>query len=251
MKIRLRLGPVAIGVFVLLGCQGVSHAKAQGDRDRTETELAVKADKIAYQALPAPAVFRSQVPDSLRANLPPDPTPFGNRVQKISGSISIQAWDRTEETRAKPPYTDDAAQVTATFTTADGARWKVVQTEIAARKPDGSSHLFAGLGTNVIVHGDTGKENPLMPKMNAALSMWGPAKVYKDGELVKDDAVLHIMVTSRARTASDFRYQRYDRTGGPVDEVHLFLNPKNHLPAPGGFLHIMWERASVTAKERG
>lgn len=207
-----------------------------------------RADKIVFQALPAPAVFRSQVPQAMQAKLPPDPTPFGNQMQSIKGSIVIEAWDRTETSRPEPPYTDDAAKVTAKFSTADGARWKVVQTAIAGRQSDGSAFLFGGLGTDVVVHGDTGKESPLLPKMRAALTMWGPAKVFKNGKLVKSDALLHIMITSRAHTEPDFHYTDYDATAGPVDEIHLLVDPQNQLPAPGGYLHIMWERAEVTAE---
>lgn len=210
--------------------------------------VTARADSIAYQALPAPAVFRSQVPEAMQAGLPPDPTPFGNRVQRAEGSIVIEAWDRTEESRSQPPYTDDSARVEATFTTADGARWKVLQSSVAGRKADGSAFLFGGLGTDVVIHGNTGRENPLMPKMRAALSMWGPAQVYKNDQLVKPDALLHIMITSRARSEPEFHYSDYDRTAGPVDEIHLFLAPGNRLPAPGGFLHMMWERAHVTTE---
>jgi len=198
-----------------------------------------------FQMLPSKAVFRNHVPVSMRGHLPPDPTPFGNRVAKISGTIHVEATDRTEALLPEAPYTRDRASVEARFVTADGARWHVVQTRVAPRLKDGSPKLFAGVGIDRIVHGATGKENPLMPKMNAALTMWGFAKVYKNGVLVKNDALLHIMVTSRARSPENGLYGSYDVTDQPVEEIHLFLNPANHLPAPGGFLHVNWERSIV------
>jgi hypothetical protein len=249
-------GTLAALILVL---SGADCGAGRGDEPRKQASeesgghplsahVTARADSIVYQALPAPAVFRSQVPEAMQAGLPPDPTPFGDRVQMTGGSIVIEAWDRTEESRPQPPYSDDGAKVEATFTTADGAPWKVIQSSVAGRKADGSAFLFGGLGTDVLVHGNTGRENPLMPKMRAALSMWGPAQVYKDDQLIKSDALLHVMVTSRARTEPDFHYSDYDRTLGPVDEIHLFLNPQNRLPAPGGFLHMMWERANVTTE---
>jgi len=252
---RLAVGTLAALTLMLSGAacgtgRGEESREVRGGHPAGKHVIA-RADSIVYQSLPAPAVFRSQVPQAMRARLPPDPTPFGNRVQMTEGSIVIEAWDRTGESRPRPPYTDDRAKVEATFTTADGARWKVVQSAVAGRKADGSAFLFGGVGTDVVVHGNTGRENPLMPKMRAALSMWGPAQVYKDDKLIESEALLHIMITSRARTDPHFYYTDYDMTRGPVDEIHLFLNPRNRLPAPGGFLHITWERARVTATAMG
>ena len=198
-----------------------------------------------FQILPSPAVFRDQVPASMGHHLMADPTPFGNRVARISGTIHLEASDRGDVLLSAPPYTTDRADVEAEFTTPDGAKWKVVQTGVAARLPDGSPKLFAGVGTEKVVHGDSGKENPLMPKMHAALTMWGFADVYKNGKLVKRGALLHVMVTSRARSPENGQYRGYDVTTRPIEEIHLFLNPANKLPAPGGFLHVNWERSVV------
>jgi len=153
-----------------------------------------------FQILPSPAVFRNQVPAKMQSGLPQGPTPFGNRVARISGTIHVEATDRTGDLLPDAPYTRDSASVEAEFVTADGAKWKIVQTRVAPRLKDGTPKLFAGVGIDQIVHGNTGRENPLMPKMKAALTMWGFADVYKDGALVKADALLHIMVTSRARS---------------------------------------------------
>ena len=221
------------------GCQ------ARQAEQTAAAHVAATGGGPVFQMLPSPAVFRDQVPAPMRGNLPDDPTPFGNRVARISGTIHVEATDRTDDLLPDPPYTRDSASVEAEFVTDDGARWKVVQTRVAARLADGSPRFFAGVGIDKIIHGDTGKENPLMPKMNAALTMWGFADVYKDGVLVKSDALLHIMVTSRARSLEDGHYGGYDVTDRPVEEIHLFLNPANKLPAPGGFLHVNWERSAV------
>ncbi|MFQ5689310.1 MAG: hypothetical protein ACE5HQ_03450 [Gemmatimonadota bacterium] len=204
----------------------------------------VGADPV-YQILPSAAAFSDRLPERLRESPPGDATPFGNRVARISGTIRIRAVDRGDDLLPDPPYTRDEARVTAEFTTADGTQWRIRQTRVAARLPDGSPRLFAGVGMDQLVHGDTGRENPLMPKMEAALTMWGFADVFKDGELVKRDALLHIMLTSRARDLEDGHYLDYDVSGQPVQEIHLFLNPGNQLPAPGGFLHVNWERSKM------
>jgi len=226
-------------VFAAAGCQ-----RQQVVRPATTPQLLATGGGPVFQMLPSPAVFRDQVPARMRGNLPKDPTPFGNRVARISGTIHVEASDRTEHLLAEAPYTYDSASVEAEFVTEDGAKWKVVQKRVAPRLKDGTAKLFAGVGIDKIVHGDTGRENPLMPKMKAALTMWGFADVFKDGALVKNDALLHIMVTSRARSVQDGSYGSYDVTNQPIEEIHLFLNPANHLSAPGGFLHVNWERSA-------
>lgn len=228
-------------VLGLAGCQTNQAVR----RPALERHVAATGGRPVFEILPSPAVFRDQVPSSMRDNLPPDPTPFGNRVARISGTIYVEATDRTEELLPDTPYTSDSASVQAEFLTEDGAKWRVVQTGVAARLQDGSPKLFAGVGIDKTVHGNTGKENPLMPKMKAALTMWGFADVYKNSQLVNHNALLHIMVTSRARSLDDGHYVNYDMTDQPVDEIHLFLNPGNHLPSPGGFLHINWELSQV------
>ena len=226
--------------FALIGCQ-----ENRAVRPGTIPHLLATGGGPVFQILPSPAVFRDRVPAPMRSNLPKDPTPFRNRVMRISGTIHVEAIDRTEDLLPDAPYTSDSASVEAEFITEDGAKWKVVQTRVAPRLKDGAPKLFAGVGIDKIVHGDTGRENPLMPKMKAALTMWGFADVYKDSVLVKTDALLHIMVTSRARSLEDGRYGSYDVTARPIEEIHFFLNPANNLPAPGGFLHVNWERSTV------
>ena len=237
---RIRAISTLVLTLSLVGCQ-----TNQRSEPGTVPHASATGGGPVYQMLPSPAVFRDQVPVTMRGHLPKDPTPFGNHVAKISGTIQVDATDRTENLLPDAPYTRDSASVTAEFVTEDGAKWKVVQTRVAPRLKNGKPKLFAGVGIDKIVHGNTGKENPLMPKMNAALTMWGFADVYKDGALVKKDALLHIMVTSRARSLTDGHYTDYDVTAQPIEEIHLFLNPANKLPAPGGFLHVNWERSTV------
>ncbi|MFQ5678576.1 MAG: hypothetical protein ACE5HP_03875 [Gemmatimonadota bacterium] len=228
----------------LTGCSG-GGSDEEGQPPEPPQHIDAVGGGPVFQILPAAAVFRDRVPEEMRATLPNDPTPFGDEVALISGTIRIEATDRSDQLLPDPPYTADEASVTAEFTTEDGARWRVEQTRVAARLPDGSPRLFAGVGIGQVVHGDTGRENPLMPKMTATLTMWGFADVFRDGDLVKRDALLHVMFTSRARDLEDGHYLSYDVTQQPVEEIHLFLNPGNRLPAPGGFLHVNWERSKI------
>lgn len=233
--------------FTLLLALGWSGCQANPPAlEEPAPHLVATGGGPVFQILPDSAVFRDSVPEALRADLPPDPTPFGNRVVRISGTIRVEATDATEDLLADSSGTRDSAAVEAEFVTEDGARWKVVQTRVAPQEPNGSPHLFAGLGIDRTVHGNTGMENPLMPRMKAALSMWGYADVYQNDDLVKTDAVLHIMVTSRARSLEGGRYGAYDVTAEPIEEIHLLLSPDNNLASPGGFLHVNWERSTVT-----
>ncbi|MFQ5701466.1 MAG: hypothetical protein ACE5HU_06455 [Acidobacteriota bacterium] len=235
----------AAGSFFLLALAVAAGRPAGAPGEEPARHVVAEGGGPVFQIFPSPAVFRDRVPERMRGALPEDPTPFGNRVARISGTIHVEATDRGDDLLPDSPYTNDEAAVQAEFVTEDGARWKVVQTRVAARLQDGSPKLFAGVGVDKVVHGETGKESPLMPKMKAALTMWGFADIYKNGKLVKSDALLHIMATSRARSAQDGQYGSYDVTSQPIEEIHLFLNPANKLPAPGGFIHVNWERSTV------
>lgn len=216
----------------------LSPALAEGS-SRTFS-LHVVGTSPVYQVKPGPPVFlENVVPGASGSGR--SSTPYSNDVTEIQGTISVEATDRTPKTRSDPPYTQDTATVIAQVTTKDDTTWNVVLKDVNARKPDGSPRLFGGLGTNVTVHGDSGRETRLLPKMNALLTMWGSSRVYRNGELIREHAQTHVMVNSRTRNSKTGQFYGYDTTDRPVQEVYLLLYASNNLPTPGGFLNVYWE----------
>lgn len=69
----------------------------------------------------------------------------------------------------------------------------------------------------VDLHGDTGNEAPVMPKIFNYLAGWGPTDVYVNGELQYEDLVGHIMFSERSRR-SDGSIRRGDEVYSPMLE---------------------------------
>jgi hypothetical protein len=194
------------------------------------------------QALPGPSPFPDRIPEYLRSVLPEN-VPYSNNVERLSGgTIRLVAFDRTAN---DTKLSSDSMAVEIAFTDAEGAAWRIEQ---AALAPLSSNPIaepwFGGLVIDTLYHGDTGNGTPLEPKVDCAMCSWGWADVYKDDARVASSVLLHLMVTSDTR-GDDFEYACYDCTDRPVRQVHVVVPPREYLPSPGGFLHVMWQDAEI------
>lgn len=232
------VGSLCLGVLlVTLGGCGVVDSWAPTGDDSSRV-VHVAGEPPVFQVKPGPPVFLDRVIPEASSGSGESSTPYSDRTVRIQGTIRVRAVDKTQETLSDPPYTHDTATVVARLTTADSTDWTVVLQTVNARKADGSPRLFGGLGTDVIVHGDSGRENRLLPKMDALLTMWGSSEVYRNGELIREEARTHVMINSRTRNPDTGKFYGYDTTDRPVKEVYLLLYASNQLPTPGGFLNV-------------
>src|SRR3989449_10990115 len=121
--------------------------------------------------------------------------PYSDNVTPISGTFTFNAWDKGA--------TRDSVDGTAEFVTQDGARWKLamdrVQTKDVPHHP-----RFGGVILGLYYHGNTAVHTPLVPTINSAVALWAFAHLYKDGALVTDNAMVHVMLLSRTRRVGDF-----------------------------------------------
>jgi hypothetical protein len=92
---------------------------------------------------------------------------------------------------------------------------------------EGSEFWEGGVADFVWLHGDTGQEAPVMPRVRAYLSTWGPADIYVNGELIYEDLVGHMMYTEGSRDKESFAIYNADRSG--------FYSPKDS--ANGSIAH--------------
>ena len=164
--------------------------------------------------------------------------PYSNNVAKISGDISLVAVDRGAS--------GDLVAGTATFTAQDGARWKVVMDRVQT-KDIPFNPRFGGVIMGLFYHGASGVHTPLVPTIQSSLALWAFAHLYKNDQLVTDNAMVHIMLLSRTRRVSDWALDCWDCSGRPVEELQLQVTPAPNTPAfdaPGGFLFVNWEKSS-------
>ncbi len=164
--------------------------------------------------------------------------PYSNNVAKIAGDISIVAIDRGAS--------GDSVSGTANFTAQDGTRWKVVMDRVQT-KDIPFNPRFGGVIMGLFYHGASGVHTPLVPTIQSSLALWAFAHLYRNGQLVTDNAMVHVMLLSRTRRTSDWALDCWDCSERPIEELQLQVTPEPNMPAfdsPGGFLFVNWEQSS-------
>jgi hypothetical protein len=167
--------------------------------------------------------------------------PYSNNVAKIAGNISLVAVDRGAS--------GDSVSGVAEFTAQDGARWKVVMDRVQTKNIPFNPR-FGGVIMGLFYHGASGVHTPLVPTIQSSVALWAFAHLYKNDELVTDDAMVHVMLLSRTRRASDWALDCWDCSDRPIEELQLQVTSAPGTPAfaaPGGFLFVNWEKSSGKA----
>jgi len=165
--------------------------------------------------------------------------PYSNNVATISGDISLVAIDRGAA--------GDSVSGVAEFTTQDGSRWKMVMDRVQT-KDIPFNPRFGGVIMGLFYHGASGVHTPLVPTIQSSLALWAFAHLYKNDQLVTDDAMVHIMLLSRTRRTSDCALDCWDCSDRPIEELQLQLTPPPNTPpfdSPGGFLFVNWEKSGA------
>lgn len=171
--------------------------------------------------------------------------PYSNNVAKISGEISLTAIDRGA--------TGDSVSGVAQFVTQDGARWRVVMDRVQT-KDIPFNPRFGGVIMGLFYHGASNVHTPLVPTIQSSLALWAFAHLYKNEQLVTDDAMVHIMLLSRTRRTSDWALDCWECSNQPIEELQLQVTPASNAPpfdAPGGFLFVNWEKTNGKAEALG
>ena len=164
--------------------------------------------------------------------------PYSNNVSPIEGTFSFTAWDKGA--------TRDSVSGVAEFTTEDQARWKLVLDRVQTK--DVPHHpRFGGVIMGLYYHGMTGVHTPLVPTINSAVALWAFGHLYRNGTLVTDDAMVHVMELSRTRRPGDFALDCWNCSKNKIEELQLQVLPGKDEPkfdTPGGFLFVNWEKSN-------
>ena len=163
--------------------------------------------------------------------------PYSNNVAPTSGTFTFTAWDKGA--------VRDSVDGVAEFATQDGARWKLVLDRVQTK--DVPHHpRFGGVIFGLYYHGITQVHTPLVPTINSAVALWAFGHLYKNGALVTDNAMVHVMLLSHTRRDGDFAIACWDCSKNKIDELQLQILPGPGEPkfdAPGGFLFVNWEQS--------
>ena len=168
--------------------------------------------------------------------------PYSNNVTPISGTFTFDAWDLGA--------TRDSVYGVAEFTAQDGARWKLVMDRVQTK--DVAHHpRFGGVILGLYYHGVTGVHTPLVPTINSAVALWSFGHLYRNGTLITDNAMVHVMLLSHTRRDGDFALACWDCSRNKVDELQLQVLPGPGEPkfdTPGGFLFVNWEKSTSASR---
>ena len=241
-----KLGMVARLVVGGSGATGGAGAPASYEmHDAAAKAISVVGGGSVIQILPGPFPFPDSAAPILQAfgdekeglESQVKNGPYSNNVAPISGTFTFTAWDKGA--------IRDSVDGTADFTTQDGARWKLVLDRVQTK--DVPHHpRFGGVILGLYYHGITQVHTPLVPTINSAVALWGVAHLYKNGALVTDNAMVHVMLLSRTRRDGDFALACWDCSKNTIDELQLQVLPGPGEPkfdAPGGFLFVNWEHS--------
>ncbi len=259
LAITLRAGtyevycPVGDGSHKKLGMEtrlvvgGAANAGPPAAQPAGDEEISVVGGGPVIQILPGPFPFPDSAAPILQAfgdereglEAQVKNGPYSNNVTPISGSFTFRAWDEGA--------TRDSVDGKAEFTTADGARWTLVMDRVQTK--DVPHHpRFGGVIMGLYYHGVTQVHTPLVPTINSAVAVWAVGHLYKNGALVTDNAMVHVMLLSRTRRDGDFALACWDCSKNKIDELQLQVLPGPGEPkfdAPGGFLFVNWEHSNA------
>jgi len=232
----------AAGATRIVGSGGSSDTMPSAGASRARS-IRVTGGGPVIQILPGPFPFPDSAAAVLsqfgaeRASLESQVKsgPYSNNVARIGGAFDLAAWDRGA--------VRDSVSGSADFTTLDGVRWHLVMDRV--QTTDVPHHpRFGGVILGLYYHGDTGVHTPLVPTIKSAVALWAVGHLYRNGTLVSDSAMVHVMLLSRTRRASDFALECWNCSKNPIDELQLQITPAPGAPrfdAPGGFLFVNWE----------
>jgi hypothetical protein len=225
--------------------QEIREGDTKSTRNNPHT-MSLSGGGPVIQILPGPFPFRDSLSGVLpafgeeRATLESQARtgPYSNNVARVSGTFRLTASDRGA--------TGDSVAGVAEFITQDRARWKLVMDRVQTR--DVPHHpRFGGVIMGLYYHGVTTVHTPLVPTINSAVALWSVGHLYRNGNLVTDNAQVHVMLLSRTRRKEDFALACWDCSRNPVDELQLQVTPAKGEPAleaPGGVLFLNWEKSS-------
>ncbi len=117
----------------------------------------------------------------------------GKQVTPIDGSVHFDVNAQTHSGQVVTEVTGTLHYLTGQSKT---GRWKIVQKTFSDDQP----FFQGGVAMNVEMHGDSGQESPIYPKVTGMLATWGTADLYLDDQLFQSDLGTHTMLTPAIRT---------------------------------------------------
>ncbi len=197
------------------------------------------------------------------------PTAVSDKGRIVQGSFRAVYRDRVAMDQpnqwAEAP---DSVDVTASFTDPQGNEYQL-EVERLWQPPIPDWETGGGVITDTWIHGNTGTESPLFPRVFTYGAFWGVGDVIVNGETVNDNQWIHFMTTQTVRNQdyelavqSELPLVPENTIAGQRHHTHVVVRPvkiTDQGPAfepvhtafelPNGknqpFLHIMFEQDTI------
>lgn len=197
------------------------------------------------------------------------PTPFSDDVVRVSGEMETvyrdrRPYDLPSEYGASP----DEVSFDVEFTDPDGTRY-TLDVHHTIQPPIPTWETGGGVVTDTWIHGTTGTESPLLPRVYTYAAFWGLCDVVVEGDVVDENKVIHAMTIGNMRKSDGalalqsemplapsetFSGQAHHTqlivppiTVGPDGPVHEAVNTAYQLPNghTQPFIHLTFEEDTL------
>lgn len=194
------------------------------------------------------------------------PTAVSDQGRTVEGSFDVLYEDKVPwDLPGTLTDTPDAVKATARFTDPAGNEYELVIDKIW-QPPIPGWQTGGGVVTNTWIHGTSGTESPLFPRVFAWGAFWGVGKVIVNGKVVNENQWIHFMTTQVVRnkkyqlvTQDELPLTPEEAFAGQPHHTHVIVRPVKFTPdgpvfepvhtafkLPNGqnqpFLHIMFEQ---------
>ncbi len=202
-----------------------------------------------------------------------NPTAVSDKGKIVGGSFRAVYRDRVPyDQPGQWADAPDDVDVTASFTDPQGNEY-ALKVERLWQPPIPDWETGGGVVTDAWLHGTTGTESPLFPRVFSYGAFWGIGKVIVNGETVNRNQWIHFMTTQTVRNRdyelavqTELPLASENTIAGQAHHTHVVVRPvkiTEHGPAfepvhteftlPNGknqpFLHIMFEQDIIVADD--
>ena len=118
----------------------------------------------------------------------------GDKYTQTTGLVSIDVNDDTNEGKIVAHWVVNDWKYDASRPLATGTM-KIIWTDFLGE----ADFMDGGIASELVLHGDSGNEAPVLPTVYTYSAGWGTADVYLNDELIYEDVLAHYMVTEGTR----------------------------------------------------
>jgi len=246
------------------------HPMQTGELKTQQAEGAVKDLFVKFPIMAGvPMQMRETNEDNTEFTVTKKPTPVSNNARIVDGEFEITYKDlQPYDLPGDPTETLDDVDATVKFTDPQGNQYEIEVTKMY-QPPFPGFESGGGVMTDTFIHGETGTDSPLFPKIFSYGAFWGIGNIKVNGEITDTDKWVHFMTTQSVRdknydfvTSEGLPLMPEDTFSGQVHQTHVIVRPikitsegpvfdpvKTAFTLPNGqnqpFIHIMFEQETI------